>query len=72
MVLIRFQEAESKGRALEALMGEFTFTSWSSGEMLLPEDALPSLARRDIPFSFEGAVASEKLASLRGPPPAGI
>jgi len=67
MVLIRFTGAESKRRALEALVGEFSFKSWSSGEMLVPEDALPRLAREDIPFTFEGSAAYEKLASLRDP-----
>jgi hypothetical protein len=67
MVLIRFTDAESKRRALEALAGEFSFKSWSSGEMLVPEDALPRLAREDIPFTFEGSTAYEKLATLRDP-----
>ena len=67
MVLIRFTDAESKRRALELLAGEFSFRSWASGEMLLPEDALPALAREDIPFVFEGSAAYEKLAPLRDP-----
>ncbi len=65
MVLIRFTNAESKRRALEVLVGEFPFKSWSSGEMLVPEEALPRLAREDIPFSFDGSGAYEKLAMLR-------
>ena len=67
MVLIRFTDAESKRRALEALVGEFPFKSWSSGDMLVPEDALACLAREDIPFSFDGSAAYEKLATLRDP-----
>ena len=67
MVLIRFTDAESKRRALETLVGEFSFKSWSSGEILVPEDALPTLAREDIPFTFEGSAAYEKLAPLRDP-----
>jgi hypothetical protein len=67
MILIRFMDAESKRRALEALVGEFPFKSWSSGEMLVPKDALPRLAREDIPFTFEGSAAYEKLATLRDP-----
>ncbi len=65
MVLIRFTDAESKRRALETLVGEYSFKSLSSGEMLVPEEALPRLARRDIPFSFEGSAGYEKLATLR-------
>src|SRR5947208_11910309 len=64
---IRFADAENKRRAVEALVGEFSFKSWSSGQMLVPEEALPRLAREDIPFTFEGSAAYEKLASLRDP-----
>jgi hypothetical protein len=67
MVLIRFTDAQSKRQAMETLVGEFSFRSWSSGEMLVPEEALPCLAREDIPFSFEGSAAYERLASLRDP-----
>jgi hypothetical protein len=67
MILIRFTDADSKRRALEALVGEFPFRRWSSGEMLVPEEALPRLAREDIPFTFEGSAAYEKLATLRDP-----
>jgi len=72
MVLIRFTDAESKRRALEMLTGEYSFKTWSSGEMLVPEDALPELAREDIPFTFEGSAAYEKLASLRDPAAAAV
>lgn len=65
MVLICFTDREGKRRVLETLAGEFSFKSWSSGEMLLPEAALPLLAREDIPFAFEGSAAYEKLAPLR-------
>jgi len=67
MVLIRFTDPESKRRALEVLVGEFPFKSWSSGETLIPEEALPRLAREDIPFSFDGSTAYEKLETLRDP-----
>jgi hypothetical protein len=72
MVLIRFPDADTKRRALELLIGEFPFESWSSGEMLPPEDALPRLAREDVPFTFEGSAAYEKLATLRNPATAAI
>ena len=67
VVLIRFPDAESKRRALESVIGDFSFKSWSSGEMLVPEEALQRLAHEDIPFTFEGSAAYEKLASLRHP-----
>jgi hypothetical protein len=65
MVLIRFTDADSKRRALEALAGKFSLKSWSSGQMLVPEAALARLAHLDIPFSFEGSSAYEQLAPLR-------
>ena len=67
MILIRFNDAAAKRRAIETLVVDFPFKSWSSGEMLVPEESLPHLARNDIPFSFEGSSAHEKLAPLRGP-----
>jgi hypothetical protein len=68
MILIRFSDAGAKRRALETLVGEFPFKSWSSGEMLVPEGALSELARNDIPFSFEGSAGYERLATLRDTP----
>ena len=67
MVLIRFATADDKRRAVEALVGEFSFKSWSSGLMLVPEEALARLAHQDIPFAFEGSSAYDSLASLRVP-----
>lgn len=72
MVLIRFTDAENKRRAVEALVGEFSFKTWTSGEMLLPEDALPRLAREDIAFSFDGSAAYEKLETPRDSTPAPV
>ena len=56
-------QPQSKQRVWEALVREFRSESWSCGELLLPEEALPQLAREDIPFSFEGSAAYEKLAT---------
>lgn len=67
MVLIRLNDAETKRRAIEAPVGEFSFKSWISGQMLVPEEALARLAHEDIPFAFEGSSAYEKLAPLRDP-----
>jgi hypothetical protein len=72
MVLIRFADADSKRRALEALVGDFPFKSWSSGQMLVPEEALACLARQDIPFSFDGSAAYEKLETLRDSTPSAV
>ncbi len=67
MILIRFTDLETKRRALKALIGEFSFGSWSSCEMLVPGRALPLLAREDIPFVFDNSATYEKLAPVRDP-----
>jgi hypothetical protein len=48
MVLIRFNGQENKRRALEILVGEFSFKSWASGEMLVPEGSLARLVHQPI------------------------
>lgn len=51
MILIRFPNDESKRTALGKLTGRFAFKSWATGEMLVPEDALPFLAVQGIAFA---------------------
>ncbi len=52
-----------------SLAGRFNFKSWASGEMLVPEDALPFLAVQGIAFTVEGPARYEQNASaLRGAP----
>ena len=60
MILICFPSIESKRRALGSLAGRFAFKSWASGEMLVPEDALPFLAVRGIAFAVEGPATYEQ------------
>jgi hypothetical protein len=40
MILIRFPNAAEKVKALGWLPGRFSFKSWATGEMMVPEDAL--------------------------------
>ena len=54
MIVIRFVDDESKKRALGFLAGRFTFKSWATGEMAVPESALSPLASEGIRFSVEG------------------
>ena len=54
MIIIRFPDGESERRALGYLAGRFSFKSWSTGETIVPERALPSLAAQGIHFSVEG------------------
>ena len=66
MVIIRFTDEAAKRRAVGWLAGRFSFKSWSGGQMLVPESALPELALEGIPFISEGPATYEQiLASLR-------
>ena len=60
MILIRFPSTESKRRALGSLAGRFAFKSWATGEMLVPEDALPFLAVEGVTFAVEGPATYEQ------------
>ncbi len=73
MILIHFPDSDAKRRALGLLAGRFSFKSWSSGEMAVPENALPYLATENIPFTVEGQATYERLISaVRNPPAAKI
>jgi hypothetical protein len=63
MIVIRFDDSDSKRRALGFLAGRFSFKSWSSGEMAVPETALAHLAAEGIRFSVEGPATYERLIS---------
>jgi len=60
MILIRFPTPEFKRTALSRLAGRFSFKSWATGEMLVPEDALPFLAVEGVAFSVEGPATYEQ------------
>jgi hypothetical protein len=53
MVRIRFPDQAAKQKALGYLAGRFSFKSWATGEMLVPESALAELAVEGIAFSRE-------------------
>ena len=63
MILIRFPNLESKRSALAQLAGRFSFKSWASGDMLVPEEALPFLAVQSISFTVEGPATYEQNGS---------
>ncbi|HWG42499.1 MAG TPA: hypothetical protein VN688_06895 [Gemmataceae bacterium] len=73
MIRIRFTDETSKRRALGYLAGRFSFKSWATGEMLVPEYALPSLALEGISFIVEGRATYEQLIpSVRNPPASAV
>ncbi len=66
MILIRFPDIDAKRRALGYLTGRFSFTSYKTGEILVPAAALAELAVQGIPFSAEGpAVYGQAVPPLR-------
>ena len=54
MIVIRFPDQSAERRALGFLAGRFSFTTWKTGEVLVPETALSSLATEGISFHVEG------------------
>ena len=66
MIRITFPNTESKRQALGRLAGRFSFKSWATGEMLVPEAALSYLAVEGISFLVEGpATYEQNTSSLR-------
>jgi hypothetical protein len=65
MIIIRFPEKAAKKRALGYLAGRFSFKSWSTGEMMVPEEALSALAAEGISFFVEGPASYDRFAPLR-------
>ena len=67
MIIIRFADEKEKRRALGFLPGRFSFKSWATGEMMVPENALAFLAVEGISFTVEGPATYDRLAPLRNP-----
>jgi hypothetical protein len=55
MIRISCPNAEVKRRALGRLAGRFSFKSWATGQMLVPEEALSFLTIEGISFIVEGS-----------------
>jgi hypothetical protein len=64
---------DPKRRALGYLTGRFSFKSWVTGEMLVPENTLAELAVEGIPFSVEGpAKYDRRIPTVRNTPPVAV
>jgi hypothetical protein len=63
MILIRFPDDANKRTALGGLAGRFSFKSWATGELLVPESALPFLAVEGITFTVEGPATYQQIGS---------
>jgi hypothetical protein len=68
MIIIRFANQEMKRRALGYLTGRFSFKSWATGEMMVPEASLPFMAAEGIQYFVEGPASYERIVpALRNP-----
>ena len=72
MVIIRFADKEAKRRALGYVARRFSGKSWATGEVMVPEAALPYLAAEGFQFAVEGPATYERLTSLRDTPAAAV
>jgi hypothetical protein len=67
MVVITFPDKESRKKALGFLFGRFSGKAMKSGEILVPEAALPALADQNISFTVQGKASyAKQIAALRG------
>ena len=64
MVIVRFSSTEMRRRALAYLLGRFSGRSWATGEVLVPEPALPHLAAEGFVFSVEGEGTYDRILRL--------
>ena len=73
MTVIRFPDSQTERRALGYLAGRFSFTTWKTGETLVPEAALSALAVEGISFQVEGpATYGQAIPPLRDSAPAPV
>jgi hypothetical protein len=73
MIVIRFPDDATERRALGFLAGRFGFTTWKSGETLVPETALSALAVEGISFLVHGpANYGQAIPTIRDTTPAPV
>ena len=73
MVIIRFSDKETEIRALGYLAGRFSGKSWSNGDTMVPEVALPHLAAEGFSFAVVGRATYEQgIPSIRTASPAEV
>jgi hypothetical protein len=65
MLIITFPDLETRKEALEFLLGRYATTILKSGEVIIPENAVMSLAGQNLVFTVKGKVDEAQVASLR-------
>jgi hypothetical protein len=64
MVIIRFASTEMRRRGLAYLLGRFSGRSWVTGEVMVPEPALPHMAAEGLTFTVEGPATYDRIFRL--------
>ena len=73
MVIIQFDDKETEKRALDCLVGQYSFKSWANGDLMVPESALGYLAGEGVTFRVKGPANYEHfLPALRDSTPAPV
>jgi hypothetical protein len=72
MILIRFPDSEARRKALGFLARRFSGRSWSTGEIMVPEEALPFLASEGIPFNVLGPAGYDRFETVRDSSPLAV
>ena len=66
MVIIRFPDEQTEVKALGFLARRFSGKSWSNGDTMVPEAALPLMTAEGIPFTVVGpATYEQQVPSIR-------
>ncbi len=64
MVIIRFPNTDMRRRGLAYLLGRSSGKSWVTGEVMVPEGILPTMAAEGITFSAEGLATYDRVLAL--------
>jgi hypothetical protein len=68
MVIIRFDDGETEKKAMDYLVGRYSFKTWANGDLMVPEPALGELAAEGIAFRVKGPANYEHfLPAVRNP-----
>jgi hypothetical protein len=70
MTIVRFHSLQMRRKAIAFLMRHFSGKSWRSGEVMVPEAALPRMAAEGIVFTVEGPATYDRVLRLNQAIPA--
>jgi len=64
MVIVKFPNIQMRRKALAFIMRRSSGKSWKSGEVMVPEEALPHMAAEGIVFTVQGRATYERVLRL--------